>query len=167
MALLSLYAPIPKSTFLLKVSFRYAAINPKRGSSGAWGRWSEVKTVGLLPSMWPMILASLLAGLLPVVGLGEDEGDMLKDFPMQMIGHCEQHGKAWLQGPGISCLHLSIYRLSLRVFCRKGEWCQPLNALHNIKTRDFVTFVTFGCLMTDDGCYQSTHKLFSSFFMQS
>lgn len=50
---------MPKSTFFSNVSLRYAAINPKRGSSGACGTLSEVNTVGLLPSMWPLILASL------------------------------------------------------------------------------------------------------------
>ena len=44
-ALLSLYAPIPRSTFLSKVSARYAAINPKSGSSGAWGTASAGKLV--------------------------------------------------------------------------------------------------------------------------
>ena len=36
-ALSSLYAPIPRSTFLSKVSALYAAIRPNRGSSGAFG----------------------------------------------------------------------------------------------------------------------------------
>lgn len=45
-ALSSLYAPIPRSTFLSDVSFRYAAINPKSGSSAACGTTSAVKTEG-------------------------------------------------------------------------------------------------------------------------
>lgn len=65
---------MPRSTFLSNVSFRYAAINPKRGSSGACGTWSGVKTVGLEPSIWPFILASLSTGLIFFEEV-EEEGD--------------------------------------------------------------------------------------------
>ena len=50
---------MPKSTFFSKSSFRYAAMSPKSGSSGAWGTMSAWNTVGLLPSMWPLMLESL------------------------------------------------------------------------------------------------------------
>lgn len=40
LALLSLYAPMPRSTLFGSVSLRYAAINPKSGSSGARGTTS-------------------------------------------------------------------------------------------------------------------------------
>jgi hypothetical protein len=45
---------MPKSTFLGEVSLRYAAMSPKRGSSGACGTTSAVKAQGELvgPMMW-------------------------------------------------------------------------------------------------------------------
>lgn len=52
-ALSSLYAPIPRSTFLSDVSFLYAAINPKSGSSAAFGTTSAMNTVGELAE--PMV----------------------------------------------------------------------------------------------------------------
>lgn len=70
---------MPRSTFSLKVSLWYAAINPKRGSSGACGTLSEVKTVGLLPPMWPLMLASLWVGLVTSEELGGD-GDVGEDI---------------------------------------------------------------------------------------
>lgn len=70
---------MPKSTFLSKSSFLYAAINPKSGSSGAWGTLSEVKIVGLEPSIWPVMLASLvIVGVVAVdrrLGGEVDNGD--------------------------------------------------------------------------------------------
>ena len=75
LALLSLYAPIPKSTFLSKVSALYAAISPKRGSSGACGTASAEKLVGCGCAMWPVILCSRKEGDVDVAGAEEDEGE--------------------------------------------------------------------------------------------
>jgi hypothetical protein len=61
-ALSSLYAPIPRSTFFSSLSFRYAAISPKRGSSGAWGTASTVKLVGVDCDMCADILFNLESG---------------------------------------------------------------------------------------------------------
>ncbi len=70
---------MPRSTFFGNVSLRYAAIKPKRGSSGACGTLSEVKTVGLEPSMWPLMFASRLVGFVASEGPGveEDVGDIV------------------------------------------------------------------------------------------
>ena len=46
-AVLSLQAPMPKSSFLSNVSARYAAIKPKSGSSGACGTASAGKLVAI------------------------------------------------------------------------------------------------------------------------
>jgi hypothetical protein len=53
-ALSSLYAPMPRSTFLSEVSFLYAAISPKSGSSAACGTTSAVNIErGLVePIVW-------------------------------------------------------------------------------------------------------------------
>ena len=54
-ALLSRYAPMPKSTFFGSVSRRYAAISPNIGSSGPCGTTSEVNAVALaLPLIEPI-----------------------------------------------------------------------------------------------------------------
>jgi hypothetical protein len=49
-ALSSLYAPIPRSTFLGSSSRRKAAINPNSGSSGAWGTTFASKAVAAIGS---------------------------------------------------------------------------------------------------------------------
>lgn len=73
-ALSSLYAPIPKSTFFSKLSFRYAFIKPKRGSSGACGTVSVVKTVALEPAICRLIFASLSIDFADSEGFGGAEG---------------------------------------------------------------------------------------------
>ena len=49
---------MPRSTLLGEVSFRYAAIRPKRGSSGACGTTSAVKAQGELAD--PMMCCEML-----------------------------------------------------------------------------------------------------------
>lgn len=73
-ALSSLYAPIPKSTFFSKLSFRYAFIKPKRGSSGACGTVSVVKTVAFVPAMCRLIFASLSIDFADSEDFGGGEG---------------------------------------------------------------------------------------------
>ena len=85
---------MPRSTFLSNVSFRYAAINPKRGSSGACGTWSEVKTVGFEPSIWSLMLASLSRGLVFFEDIeNEGDGDMALNTTALACWHL---GKEWL-----------------------------------------------------------------------
>merc|ERR1711939_380493 len=55
-ALLSRYAPMPKSTFFSFVSLRYAAISPNNGSSGAWGTTLSLNRVSASkPPAEPMV----------------------------------------------------------------------------------------------------------------
>jgi hypothetical protein len=78
-ALSSLYAPIPRSTFFSSVSFRYAAISPKRGSSGAWGTASIEKLVGVDCDICADMLVSLEFGEEEVDLFEEEVGDAEKD----------------------------------------------------------------------------------------
>jgi hypothetical protein len=61
------------------VSFRYAAIKPKRGSSGAWGTASVEKLVGVDCDMCADILFSLEFGEEEEEELFEEEGGEEED----------------------------------------------------------------------------------------
>ena len=81
-ALLSLYAPMPKSTFFGSSSLRYAAIKPKSGSSAACGTTStpnaEALAVPLLVD--PMCAFTCRNRSLLVFLLWEEDEDVLVDI---------------------------------------------------------------------------------------
>lgn len=93
-ALLSRYAPIPRSTFFSKVSLRYAVINPKSGSSGACGTLSAVKTEEADPAMCPLMLESLLSCVvIPDVSDEVDGAEFKGDISKLMVTKCQRQCK--------------------------------------------------------------------------
>jgi len=68
---------MPRSTFLSKVSALNAAINPKRGSSGAWGTASTLKLVAVDGDICAVIACNLDREAEDVEE--EDGGEVFKD----------------------------------------------------------------------------------------